>query len=654
MSFASQAALWLLALVPALALVMAWGLRRRRRRLQEFGQWPQVERLVRGARLGVHRVRLVLLTAATALLAVALARPQFGQVEETLLARGVDIVIAVDVSHSMLADDIPPTRLERAREQLQGLITRLSGHRMAILAFAGSAIVQCPLTLDQAILHQTMSIVDEDAVGAEGTNLADAVRVALRAFDDDSPRHRVIVLLTDGEDHGGAIDAVAREAAEAQAQVFAVAIGTASGSAVPQFDPMGRRTGFRQDSGRPVLTRVQTLPLMTLARLTGGRAYETTNLGGAEIDAIAREIAALPQRDIEEQRVRHRAEQFQVFLLPAIGLLVFDTLLLTGRRRRRESLASPAAAAAVLALFAVSPGRADEVRVPREAARENNAGVAAHREGEYEAALEHYQQAEVTAPNTPEVLLNIGHLRYMQNDLPEAERQFELAREAASETVRATAQYNLGTARLREAQRTATEGEGLDRALEQVNASIDDLRQSLITAPGNWEARYNLELAMRLRDQWREQQREQPQSQSSQSGGQGQQQQSQSSPGQEGEPEQPQSQGEPQSPQGQEDQSQPPPDQPSESPPQSGSDPSEQEQQQSGDSRGSRGEQQQTGGQSDESPGQPPMTPEQIAAAQDQSEAEALLDLIPFREYPGGMRNLMGAQAMPPPGGPDW
>jgi Ca-activated chloride channel family protein len=697
MVFGNQQILTLLVLVPVAGLLLLLALRRRRRLLRAFGEWSQVERLLGGAWLGVHALRAVLWTGAFALLLLVLARPQFGNVEETIIARGVDVIIAVDTSTSMLATDIKPTRLDRAKEQLADLITRLRGHRIGLISFAGAAMLQCPLTLDQTILHQTLGVMDTQAVGVPGTAIAEAVRLAVRSFDQSSPRHRVLVLLTDGEDHEGDIDKAAREAAEAQVTIYAVAIGTSGGAPVPAFDAWGRSVGFKQNpDGSTVVSRMATLPLLTLATATHGRAFETSNLGQVEINSIARAIDAMPQRDLEEEHVRHRAEQFQAFLLPAILLLLLEPLLLTRRWRRRRAAARALrpATAALLLLVAVLPARAED------AARVNNEGVSLHREGKLDEALERYHQADVAAPNTPQVAINIGNVRYDQGHYGEAADQFSRATEAPDSTLRAAAQYDLGTAQLNVAQESARQSD-LDQALRQIDESIGTLRQSLIAAPEDREAKFNLELAMRLRDEWRRQQQQQQQQQQNQQSqnqqNQNQQNQSQQNQQQQNQQQQNQDQQDQQNQQSQQDQqsqrdqqnqqdqrnqqSQNQQDQ------QSQQDQQQQQQQQNQQNQNQQNQNQQNQqqqnqqGQEQQSqssqsnqppPSQPPdpnaaralsqrgeeqqqpMTPQQIQQQGERERAEAYLDALPFQEYPQGMRNLLGVQGAPPRGGPDW
>jgi Ca-activated chloride channel family protein len=660
--FAHSHLLSLLALVPVVGLMLLASLRRRRRLLERFGQWTQVERLTPRARRGIRSLRVVLWTAALALLVLTLARPKFGEVEETVLTQGVDIIVALDTSTSMLADDVHPSRLERARTQLADLVSRLRGHRVGIISFAGVAMLQCPLTLDQGILHQTLGIADQHAVGVQGTAIADAIRMAVSSYDEESSRHRVLILLTDGEDHIGDISAAAEEAREANVTIHAVGIGTSAGSSIPDFDQWGQETGFkRNEDGSPVLTRLDSVSLLQLSQATGGRAFETTRLGRVEIDAIAREILALPQREFEEQRIRRKEEQFQVFLFLAIVMLMVDQLLLTGRRRRRRVSVAPApATAAALALALVVPcGQAQS------AERENNAGVGLHRDGDLDGALEHYQRAQVEAPGSAPIALNIGTVFYEREDFEEAGRHWASAVNAPDPGYEAPAHFNLGTARIRQAQQVAAQDD-LRGAIAHIEPGIEALRRSLLEDPIAQDAKTNLEMAIELRRQWNQrlnQQMEMPPQQQSQNQQQDQEQQSQQSAPSQGD--QPQDQEQQQQDQGQ-DQSDSPTDQ--SQPDQSQEGQSEQEPQQpSQQASGTEPREQQTqepdpnamaplsqdmSGEGESSPDG--MTPEDQALDDQRESAEARLDALPFSEYPMGMRNLLGVRGRPPEGGPDW
>ncbi|HET9949839.1 MAG TPA: VWA domain-containing protein, partial [Longimicrobiales bacterium] len=306
---------WLVALVavPLLALGLWAGGRVRRRALEAFGDAELMRRLTDTVDLGARRWKAVLLVAAVGLAVLALARPQFGTRVETVRSVGQDIVVAVDLSTSMLAEDVAPSRLERARLTIMRMLERLDGDRVALVAFAGDAFVQSPLTIDYAAAAMFLSAMHPDMMPVQGTDLGAALRVSLDALEQGARDARVVVIVTDGEDHEGAFEEQLERAAEMGVQVHVVGVGTPEGAPIPLYDEAGRRTGFlRDDEGTVVTTRLGETTLRAVAERTGAQ-FVMAGPGGGGFDQLVDELTGVEGEALEERRVTLYEEQFQLF-----------------------------------------------------------------------------------------------------------------------------------------------------------------------------------------------------------------------------------------------------------------------------------------------------------------------------------------------------
>ena len=331
--FGVESLLFAYLLLPALAALEWWAAVRRRRALDRFGERGRVDRLTEAVSRRGRTVRAALLFAAVALLVTALARPQFGDRVETVRREGQDVVVALDLSASMEARDIAPSRLAAARLAVGRLIQRLDGDRIGLVAFAGEAFVQSPLTLDYAAAMLFLNAMEPDLVPAPGTDLGRAIDVALDGFGEVGERGRQLVVITDGEDHEGALDAAVERAVELGVRVHAVGMGSAAGVPIPRFDETGAPDGFlRGEDGAVVTTRLDEVTLRRMADRTGGAYYHAAAGSGAAFDRLVAELTGGEGEETESREVTRYEEQYQVFLGLALLLLAAESL--TPERRR--------------------------------------------------------------------------------------------------------------------------------------------------------------------------------------------------------------------------------------------------------------------------------------------------------------------------------
>jgi Ca-activated chloride channel family protein len=329
---------WLLALllVPALLAGFWAGYWRRRRALARFGDPELIRRLTASVSPTARMAKAGLLVAAVALLALAMARPQFGTRVETVRRQGQDIVVAVDLSTSMLAEDVAPNRLDRARLTILRLIRSLDGDRIGLVAFAGDAFVQSPLTVDYSAAAMFLNAMDTEMMPVQGTDLGEALRLSLDALDQGAREERLVILVTDGEDHEGGLDEQLQRAAATGVTVHTVGIGSTEGVPIPLRDVAGGSATFkRDDAGNVVTTRLDEAALRRVAQATDGRFVRVAP-GVTAFDDLVDEIAAGEGSELEAREVTQFEEQYQIFLALAVALLLAEAAI-PERRRTEEA-----------------------------------------------------------------------------------------------------------------------------------------------------------------------------------------------------------------------------------------------------------------------------------------------------------------------------
>lgn len=310
---------WLI-VVGALWFSGAWLRRRRAKALNLLGQAATVERMLpeglRKRRAWVSRLQTLGLLCLT----VALAGPLIGAKLVEYKQKGLDVFIAVDCSLSMQAEDFKPNRMAHAKLILGQLVDRLAGSRIGIIAFAGQAFVQCPLTIDEGAAKDILDTIDTNTVPLPGTVVGEAIRVAMKGLKAGEGQHRVLVLLTDGEDHKSDPQGAAKDAAAVGLKIFPIGIGSSQGEPIPVTDANGNRSGYKRDKkGEVVLSKLDETMLLELARVTDGH-YLRASSTGDEVDELVRQLEALQQGD-QKSRLFNRFENRYQWPL-ALGLIL--------------------------------------------------------------------------------------------------------------------------------------------------------------------------------------------------------------------------------------------------------------------------------------------------------------------------------------------
>ncbi len=328
--FAHIEILWLLALIPVFIALHIWNTRRKRQQIALLGDAQLIEQLMPNASRVRPHVKFALLCTALSLLIIAAARPQYGQEEKTIKREGIEIMIALDISNSMYAEDIVPNRLERAKQMMSKLIDKMVDDKIGLVVFAGEAYTQLPITCDYVSAKMFLNTITPDLIKAQGTAIGEALSTCVRAFGSEaSQAGRVIILITDGENHEDDAETVAKQALEANIQTFVVGIGKPDGSPIP----IPGTNNFRKDrEGNVVVSKLNENMCQKIAAAGNGVYVRCDNTNTA-MKSIEKELDKIATSEIETQVYDNYNEQYQTFALLAILLLVIEFFIFSRKNK---------------------------------------------------------------------------------------------------------------------------------------------------------------------------------------------------------------------------------------------------------------------------------------------------------------------------------
>ena len=665
LDFGFFAPVWLglgAAAVVAVLLLEIGAQRRRKQAIRLFAAEHLLPGLTGSVSGGKRLLKRALLLAAVALVFVALARPHllFQWSEET--RTGLDVLLAIDCSRSMLSDDVKPSRLDRAKLAVEDFADRLPDNRLGLIAFAGDAFLECPLTLDHGAFLDAVRELDTDTIPRPGTDIATAIDEAVLALKSQPDNQKFLILVTDGEDlEGRALDA-ARAAAQAGLKIYTVGVGTPNGGVIPETDETGGTTFLRDGAGQVVHSRLDESTLKQIAQITGG-AYEPLGQRGEGLQAIYdRHIATLPKQNLEERRQKIRFERYEWPLGLAILLLAWEFLIreraaavsvplaspTASIRRARRRVAPETATAARLLLFAFLSGAGFG---GARAASTTTVAERDYKAGQYADAEQKYREAAETQPDRHDLQYDRGDAAYRAGEFNDAEEAFRKSLETPNLNLQENSYYNLGNTQFKHGE--AMEKVDQKRTQELWEQSLHSY-ESALKLKDAADTRHNYEIVKKKLEQLKQQQQQQNQQNqnSSSQGDKNQQQNPQSGQGQK------QDQGQsPQNQQGQGSSQQNPADQGQQS----------QQQQQGNQNQSGNETPGQKNGQN-QSPSQQEGTAQQRARSngsreqdkqdpgvKSRQEAEALLDSLKDDEHHVSARSLSGSNEPPPTAsGKDW
>lgn len=336
-------AFYYLSLLPLLLVLIVFVWRAREKSLKEAFHSRLAPFLVKNRSLTKRKIKIALELLVLVLALFALARPQFGQSQQKIKSEGIELVIALDVSKSMLAEDTKPSRLSHARNEVNRLLDRLSGDKVGLLAFAGSALLLSPMTNDYGAIRLFLETVGPDSVTTGGSNFKSAIDVAVGAFkrggidpEEGVSVTKVLLIVTDGEaTTAGEIEA-AQKARNEGVRIFTLGIGTRSGAPIPERDEFGNLKGYKKDnSGNPILSTTKEEALASLAQ-AGGGGYYHADFSGSAIASIKQDIEKMEKMEFESDMAVDYDEKYQPILLLAVLLALLELLL--GERKKESGL----------------------------------------------------------------------------------------------------------------------------------------------------------------------------------------------------------------------------------------------------------------------------------------------------------------------------
>jgi Ca-activated chloride channel family protein len=483
MQFEHQHLLWVaLAATVGLGLFFWWAWRTRQRLIAQFVRSRLLANLTVGISTGRQKSRLALLVAAVALAIAALARPQWGFDWEEARQRGLDVVVAIDTSRSMLAVDIPPSRLARAKLAALDLKRLARADRVGLVAFAGSAFLQCPLSFDDEAFRQSVNALDVGIIPVGGSAIAEAIETARAAFKEKNDNYKILVLFTDGEDNDGRAVETAQRAAKDGMRIFTIGVGTANGELLRITDAKGRTDYVRDDQGNVIKSRLNEQLLKDVALASQGHYML---LAGADTMKVLYDnaLAPLPKTEHTARRIKRFHERYQWLLGAALVLLCVEMLLPERKRARQVATAIPsdtvlkAAAALVMAFYPMivlaSPASA----------------VKKYKTGRYEAALKEYEALLAERPNQPHLHFNAGAAAFQTTNYQRALHHFNSALIAEDLRLQQKAHYNLGNTLFR-----VGENEGALTNKQQLwKDAMTSYQRALKLNPKDADALFNLE-----------------------------------------------------------------------------------------------------------------------------------------------------------------
>lgn len=503
--FANPEYLYLLILLPVMVAVYLFSGIRRRRNLKLYGEPELLARLMPEVSGFRPSLKFWLTATAFAFSCIVLARPQFGTKQETVTRSGIETIIALDVSNSMLADDVAPSRLAKSKRIISNLVDQMKDDKIGMIVFAGDAFVQLPITSDFISAKVFLSSISPQLVARQGTDIKAAIDLAMRSFTPNEGVGKAIIVITDGENHeGGAVEA-AKAAAEKGYVVHVMGVGSTSGSPIP-----GERNGeFRKDKdGNVIVTRMNEQMCQEIAQAGSGSYFYVDNSNAAE-KALQKELDKLAKSDVETTIFTEFDEQFRVFAWIVLILLAIDLAISESRNPRLRNISL---FKMILVLLALVPVGASAQRTDREYVRKGNHAFA---DSSYVKAEENYLRAIDQNSSSVEATYNLGNAYLHQQKAQEAAEQYQKTITLQELKQRELISSGASEKELKECkEKTAMAYHNLGvmfQASEDYQKAVSAYQQALRNNPADQETRYNMILAMEQLKKQQQQEQEQDQ-----------------------------------------------------------------------------------------------------------------------------------------------
>ena len=472
--FADPTYLYLLAVIPVLAIIRFLTYRNQKKRLRKFGDPKLLRSLMPDVSRFRPAVKFWILQGALALLVVMLARPQFGTKISNEQRTGIETIIAMDISNSMLAEDITPSRLDRSKMMVENLVDHFTNDKIGLLVFAGDAFVQLPITSDYVSAKMFLSSIDPSMMATQGTDIARAIDMATHSFTQEEGIGKAIIVITEGEDHeGGALES-AEAAKKAGMRVYVLGVGSTQGAPIPI---PGTGDYMKDNTGNTVMSALNEDMCRQVAQAGGGAYIHVENNSAAQ-DQLDNELSKLAKKETTSTVYSEFDEQFQAVAILALLLLILEICIFDRRNpllKRLSLFGSKKKAAATVALLLVAVTAS--AQTDRQYIREGNKQF---RVGQYDKAEVSYRKAVEKNPKNPQAAYNLGNALMAQKKDSSAVQQFEQATRIETNPLRKAAAYhNMGV---------------ICQTHKMYGEAIEAYKNALRLNPNDDETRYNLVL----------------------------------------------------------------------------------------------------------------------------------------------------------------
>lgn len=330
--------LWaLLGIIPAMVMIFVYMQLWKKKQLKQFAGKQVIKRLMPNVSFSSPIIKFSIFSLAIIVLFLGIANLQFGTKLEEAKKEGVDLMIALDVSNSMMAEDLSPNRLERAKRAIYQLLEKLQNDRLGIIVFAGESYVQLPITTDYSSAKLFLETIGTDIIPTQGTAIGSAIDLAMESFDFETATSKSIVVITDGENHEDDAIAAAERAVENGVLVHAIGMGSEQGAPLPIYQA-GRQVGFRTDNaGNTVVSKLDENMLKKIAAAGKGTYVRATN-ANAGLGIIMTEIGKMEKTEFDSKVYKNYESRFQPFLFIALGLLIIEFLISTRRNSKLDKI----------------------------------------------------------------------------------------------------------------------------------------------------------------------------------------------------------------------------------------------------------------------------------------------------------------------------
>jgi Ca-activated chloride channel family protein len=500
MSLGAPQWLWGLLVIPVLIALFIRSERRGLKRLQEFVSARLLPQLAGTVNRPRRILRLAMQLLGLALAIVSLAQPRWGYTFEDVKRKGLDLLIAVDTSRSMLSNDVQPNRLDRVKLAIQDLITQLQGDRVGLIAFAGRAFLQAPLTIDYDAVVEALTDLDTKTIPEGGTNISSAITLATQSFGKSAMGNRALVIFTDGEELSGDALKTAKEAADAGVRIFTVGVGTPQGSLIPVTGDDGQTNFVKDSSGQVVKSKLDDKRLREIAQATGGFYLHLEN-GPRTMQQIQNEgLAKMQAAEMDVRLSRRPIERYEWPLGAALIALALSILIPERKRVRQKAYA---AAPARNATHSVAGGPAKTVGVAAVlllffslSVFATAPGLDAYHSGKFEDAYSQFQQTLKTHPRSraeDKLQFDSGAAAYKLKDYSKAMESFSQALLSRDTGLQSKGHYNLGNTLYQRGEAQKSD----DKKLSDWTNALEHYEQTLKLDPQNKEAKDNYDYVKR-------------------------------------------------------------------------------------------------------------------------------------------------------------